>query len=123
MDKTSPVNYLAQWFNHLLRHPGDDEEVMLSKKIWFSIVVFTIGLVVILIVAWWLLANFPNALILVFFVPEPHSAPPQTGRPDRQAGPVFLALLLPRIRHGAVGGQGMKECKSENYVDPPLRPL
>ncbi|MFZ2899849.1 MAG: ATP-binding protein [Saprospiraceae bacterium] len=68
MEKTSPDHNREQWSNRLFHLPGDDEEVMLSKKIWFSIVVFTIGLAVILIVAWWLLANFPNALNLVFFV-------------------------------------------------------
>lgn len=37
------------------------------EKIWFSAAVFTLGLVIILTVAWQLLAAFPNALNLVFF--------------------------------------------------------
>ncbi len=68
MEKTSPDHNREQWSNRLFHLPGGGEEAMLSKRNWFSIVVFTIGLVVILIVAWWLLANFPNALNLVFFV-------------------------------------------------------
>lgn len=68
MGKKSLDHIWEQWSKRLLHHPGDEEEVMLSKKIWFSIVCFTTGLALTLLTVCWALDLMPMVWITAALV-------------------------------------------------------